>query len=96
MTESDQQDLIATPAPCMQVLAAFAAVQLLGQQPVPRLLQAVNAKMLPIFLAANVLTGVINLSLNTLSISNWAARGVVACYMLCLCCLAHVAYRTKQ
>ena len=80
----------------VQVLAAFAAAQLLGQQPVPRLLQAINANMLPIFLAANVLTGVINLSLNTLSVNDWAARGMVTCYMLCLCFVAEEAYRTKR
>jgi len=81
---------------CVQVLAAFAAVQLLGQQSVPRLLHAVNANMLPVFLAANVLTGLINLSIDTLSISDWTARGVVACYMLCLCSAASIAYRTKR
>ena len=80
----------------VQVLAALAAVQLLGQQPVPRLLHAVNANMLTIFLAANVLTGLINLSMDTLSVSNWTARGIVACYMMCLCSAASIAYRTKR
>ena len=79
----------------MQVLAAFAAVQLLSQQAIPRLLQAVNANMLPLFLAANVLTGLINLSMDTLGTGDWTARGVVACYMLCLCSAAHIAHRTK-
>ena len=85
-----------TPVHCVQVLAAFAAAQLLGQQAVPRLLQAVNANMLPVFLAANMLTGLINLSMDTLSVSDWTARAIVACYMLCLCSAANIAYRTKR
>ncbi len=79
-----------------QVIAAFAAAQLLGQRAVPGLLQAVNANMLLIFLVANVLTGLINMGIDTLGISDWAARGMVACYMLCLCVVADAAYRTTE
>ncbi len=89
------QELTHSPVHCVQVLAAFAAVQLLGQQAVPRLLNDVNANMLLVFLAANVLTGLINLSMDTLSVSDWTARGIVACYMLFLCSAANIAYRTK-
>ena len=79
-----------------QVIAAFAAAQLLGQRAVPVLLQAVNANMLLTFLAANVLTGLINMGMDTLGTGDWAARGVVACYMLCLCFTADTAYRTTR
>ena len=78
------------------MIAAFAAAQLLGQQAVPGLLQAVNANMLLTFLAANVLTGLINMGIDTLGVSDWAARGIVACYMLCLCFMADTAYRTTR
>ena len=73
----------------MQVLAAFALVQLLGQQRVPRLLEAVNRNMLAIFLAANLATGLLNLRMDTLGTANWPARATVAAYMLLLCGFAH-------
>lgn len=74
----------------LQVLVAFALVQLLGQQRVPRLLEAVNRSMLAIFLAANLLTGLINLRTDTLGTADWPARLTVTGYMLVLTSFAEL------
>jgi hypothetical protein len=42
-----------------------------------RLMLAFNRNMLVLFLLGNVMTGVVNLSLNTLSISSWGSRCIV-------------------
>ena len=62
------------------LLAAAAAA--LPTQSSPRLLLAVNDAMLPTFLVANVLTGVVNLSIDTLNVGDWGARVIVAMYMV--------------
>ncbi|GLC43968.1 hypothetical protein PLESTB_000215100 [Pleodorina starrii] len=54
----------------------------------PRVLQAINANQLPIFLAANLLTGAINLSMDTLQVADWPARALVGAYITCICGLA--------
>ncbi|KAF8059100.1 esf1 [Scenedesmus sp. PABB004] len=53
-----------------------------------RLAVAFNRNMLPLFLLANLLTGAVNLSLNTLAVGRWPARAIVGLYMLVLCCAA--------
>jgi phosphatidylinositol glycan class W len=42
-----------------------------------RLMLAFNRNMLPLFLAANLLTGAVNLSINTLAVGSWEARAIV-------------------
>jgi hypothetical protein len=42
-----------------------------------RLMLAFNRNMLALFLAANLLTGGINLSINTLAVGRWGARSIV-------------------
>jgi len=54
----------------------------------PSLPAAFNRNMLPLFLVANLLTGVVNLSMNTLSISDPLALGVISVYATIVCCLA--------
>lgn len=55
------------------------------QRAVPALLQAVNGSMLPTFLVANLLTGGVNIMLDTLQVGNNTARGIVLIYMLITC-----------
>ena len=69
---------------------AFAFVQLLGQQRMPQLLESVNRSMLAIFLAANLLTGLINLRTDTLGAADWLARLTVGGYMLVLSLFAEL------
>lgn len=80
----------------MQVLAAFALVQLLGQQRVPRLLEAVNRNMLAIFLAANLATGLLNMRMNTLGTADWPARATVAAYTMLLCGFAELMHLSSS
>jgi hypothetical protein len=42
-----------------------------------RLMLAFNRNMLALFLIANLLTGAVNLSVNTLAVGSWAARIIV-------------------
>lgn len=53
-----------------------------------RLMLAFNRNMLALFLIANLLTGAVNLSINTLAVGSWAARVIVGVYMLLLCSIA--------
>ena len=43
-------------------------------------MQAYNSNGLAVFLVANLLTGLVNLSMNTLETSNLAAMGVLGLY----------------
>ncbi|KAF8430297.1 GWT1-domain-containing protein [Tirmania nivea] len=54
----------------------------------PQVLEDFNKEGLPIFLVANVLTGVINLSLNTLDMPNHLAVGVLVGYVFVLTAVA--------
>jgi phosphatidylinositol glycan class W len=42
-----------------------------------RLMLAFNRNMLALFLIANLLTGAVNLSVNTLAVGSWTARAIV-------------------
>ncbi|KAF8477526.1 GWT1-domain-containing protein [Kalaharituber pfeilii] len=65
----------------------------------PMVLEAFNKEGLPIFLLANVLTGVINLSINTLDMDNRLAVAVLVGYVFVLTCaatgLGMIPWRTK-
>ena len=75
-----------------QSLALLAsATTALPTQPLPGLLQAINDAMLPTFLIANVLTGLINMSIDTMNVGNWGARIIVSIYMAVVCLAAVVA-----
>ncbi|GLI65698.1 hypothetical protein VaNZ11_009209 [Volvox africanus] len=54
----------------------------------PHVLQAINSNQLAIFLAANVLTGAVNLTVDTLQVTEWPARALLGVYMTCVCGLA--------
>lgn len=85
--------ILALNAQCV-VLFAAAEVALPGA--LPHLLLAVSASMLPVFLAANVLTGLINVSINTLAASNLAALLLVSGYTALLCAAALAANQRSQ
>lgn len=63
-----------------QCLALFAAADALAPGPPPLLLAALAQQMLPGFLLANVLTGGVNMSMDTLRTGDWTARGIVGAY----------------
>jgi phosphatidylinositol glycan class W len=54
----------------------------------PLVFQAVNRNQLAIFLASNLLTGGINLTIDTLSCSDPVAMCILATYMLLVCVIA--------
>ncbi|GBF94214.1 hypothetical protein Rsub_06484 [Raphidocelis subcapitata] len=56
--------------------------------PSPRLLCAINRNLLPLFLAANLLTGAVNLGFDTLAASDGVARAIVGAYLVVVCLLA--------
>lgn len=57
---------------------------------IPHLLVVVNRNMLSLFLAANLLTGLVNMSVNTLAVGDWMARAIVVAYMMVVAGLAVV------
>lgn len=70
----------------MQVVVAFAAGCAIAPVSNTRtLFEGLNQSSLPTFVAANLLTGLVNISIDTLAVSDWAARAVVAIYALMLC-----------
>jgi glucosaminylphosphatidylinositol acyltransferase len=70
-------------AQSLALLASASAA--LPTQPLPGLLQAINDSMLPTFLVANVLTGVVNMSIDTMHVGDWGARIIVLIYMAVIC-----------
>lgn len=52
------------------------------------LLEACSRNMLWLFLLANVMTGAINMTINSLLVSTGHAIGVVCAYMFTICCVA--------
>lgn len=53
--------------------------------PLPIILQAINGNQMLFFLAANVATGVINMSINTLEVSNPMDTFIITVYAIALC-----------
>jgi len=53
-----------------------------------RLFSMISKHQMPTFLGANLLTGAINLSTDTLQYSQWAAVAIVSTYLLVVCCVA--------
>ncbi|KAI3433308.1 hypothetical protein D9Q98_003126 [Chlorella vulgaris] len=69
----------------VQCCALFVAAELLLPGPMPQLLTTVSSRMLPVFLAANLLTGAVNLTTNTLAASHRTALLLLTAYMAVLC-----------
>ena len=81
----------------LSVLAAFAAVEVLGPLPpghaaVP-VYQSINRNALAVFLAANLLTGAVNIFTDTLSASDAQAQGTLHAYMAVVAGAAFAADR---
>lgn len=78
------------------MLTAFATFNVLKPDSGVTIFKAINLSMLPLFLLANLLTGGVNLAIDTLAMGDWAARGVVAAYALTLCCAACLLTRHQR
>lgn len=76
----------------VQSVALFVGADVLLPGGQPHLLASVNASMLPLFLGANLLTGAVNLSVNTLTMPDAAAAAIVASYAALLCASAVMLY----
>lgn len=70
--------------PDMQSTSAGAAECESRAQP-PELLEALGSQMLPVFLLANVLTGMVNLSMDTREAGGALARVILVVYTAVLC-----------
>lgn len=78
----------------VQSLVLLACVE--AAQPtksIPSLLYSLNDTMLATFLIANVLTGILNLSIDTMKVNHMMARCCVGMYMLVVCYAACVVKR---
>lgn len=71
-------------ASCTATLVLCLVTELLTPQPASRsttpsfqLLTAINRNMLFLFLLANLLTGAVNFSINTMAVGDWEARAIV-------------------
>ena len=69
----------------VQGIGLFWAVNYWQPGPFPALLRLLNDNMLAAFLIANVLTGLVNLSLDTLGVSWWGACATLLVYMAAIC-----------
>lgn len=56
----------------------------------------ISKHQMPTFLAANLLTGAVNLSTNTLAYSQLASVGIVSAYLLAVCCIAGFVDQLKR
>ena len=81
----------------LSVLAAFAAVEVIGPLPpghaAVRVYQSINRNALAVFLAANLLTGAVNIFTDTLSASDAQAQGTLHAYMAVVAGAAFAADR---
>lgn len=59
------------------------------------LLDSCSQNMLFLFLLANVMTGLVNMKINSLLISNGHAIGIVSAYMFMICCVAGLLHSNK-
>jgi hypothetical protein len=72
----------------LQMLTAYAVANVLNPVAWKGIFHDANRSMLQLFLVANLLTGCINLSIDTLNVGDSAAIGIVALYTVALCGLA--------
>mmetsp|Transcript_20504 Transcript_20504/g.61726 ORF Transcript_20504/g.61726 Transcript_20504/m.61726 type:complete len:489 (+) Transcript_20504:152-1618(+) len=79
----------------LQVLLLFAGAAVLVLSPTSQLFAGFNRHMLPVFLGANLLTGCVNMMVDTLSASDWTARLIVMVYTLVLSSASQLEWQTK-
>lgn len=65
--------------------ASAGATEYKGPTQRPELLEALGSQMLPVFLLANVLTGMVNLSMDTGEVGGALARVILVVYTAVLC-----------
>ena len=63
--------------------------------PTPPLLNAINANGLVIFLIANLLTGLINLSIKTMYVGDVTSMAILVGYSGAVCCLSWLARQSR-
>lgn len=80
----------------VQCVALFVGADTLLPGGQPHLLASVNASMLPVFLGANLLTGAVNLSVNTLDMPDAAAALIVAAYTALFCAPAVLVHERSS
>ncbi|KAI8906830.1 GPI-anchored cell wall transfer protein [Gorgonomyces haynaldii] len=61
----------------------------------PSFILGIQENQLPFFLLANVATGIVNMSIDTLSVPNQQAYIIVCVYLFVLCLVAHVCHTRK-
>ena len=77
-----------TVALALPMVLLLVAAQVVGRRGLRAwLLTAASRSMLPTFLVANVVTGAINLAVDTLRVGGGAAGGIVAAYITAVCAL---------
>ncbi len=71
------------------MLVLFVCGSLLSRVGAPlELMSACSSNMLPLFLLANLMTGAVNLMLDSLLVPDMQAIGIVCLYMVLVCCVA--------
>ena len=85
----------------MQVILAYVIMShilwLVRQQPsaAPMLVQAVSTNQLAVFLCGNLLTGLVNLSIDTMQASDVGAWIVMGAYTSTICACALLCHKTN-
>ncbi|CAH1420955.1 unnamed protein product [Lactuca virosa] len=72
-------------------LQTLGIIMLSGGKKVSLLEQAINRNLLAVFIVANLLTGLVNLSMNTLFVSPLTALFILVAYGFIICCVAGFA-----
>lgn len=78
------------------VLLGLPPLIIAEKQAVPPMLEAVNNSMLPTFLLANLLTGGVNILIDTLEVGNVTARGILLVYMMMICSFSLLFDRYRE
>lgn len=79
----------------LQILGFWVVHQVLDISTPPTLHQAINFNGLALFLVANVLTGLINLSVPTLDVPDYVAYTIIAGYLLVIAIVSQLLYKNN-
>jgi phosphatidylinositol glycan class W len=67
---------------CVGGITLVGVIDLIFPSPTPRIIEAVNRNQLFVFLIANVLTGLVNLTIDTLNQDNLSSLMILSCYII--------------
>lgn len=71
------------------MLVLFVCGSVLSRASAPLdVLAACSSNMLPLFLLSNLMTGAVNMAINSLVVPDLQATGIVCTYMVLVCCIA--------